>query len=89
MPKIDGHDVCRRIRSAPWGRNMTVVAQTGWGQEEDRRRTGEVGFDYHLVKPIDHTALSELLTKIGNERGPRSAGTIVDVSAMRLPGRPK
>lgn len=72
MPEVDGHEVCRRIRSAPWGRHMTLIAQTGWGQEQDRRRTGEVGFDYHLVKPIDHAALSELLTKIDNERGPRS-----------------
>ncbi len=78
MPTIDGHEVCRRIRSTPWGRNITVVAQTGWGQERDRQRTGEVGFDYHLVKPIDPTALSELLTKIGNGRGPRTPTTIAD-----------
>jgi signal transduction histidine kinase len=85
MPTIDGHEVCRRIRSTPWGRNMTVVAQTGWGQEQDRRRTSEVGFDYHLVKPIDHTALRELLQKIGNERGPRSAGAIADEHASCPP----
>ena len=61
MPKLDGYEVSRRIRAAPWGASMRLVAQTGWGQDEDRRRTAEAGFDHHLVKPIDPAALETLM----------------------------
>jgi PAS domain S-box-containing protein len=61
MPKLNGYEVCRRIRSQPWGRQMLLVAQTGWGQQEDRRRTHEAGFDAHLVKPIDPPSLERLM----------------------------
>ena len=61
MPKLDGFEVCRRIRAEPWGRTMRLVAQSGWGQEEDRRRTAAAGFDHHLVKPIDPLALDALV----------------------------
>jgi signal transduction histidine kinase len=62
MPRLNGYDAARRIRAAPWGRNMVLVAQTGWGQEEDRRRTRDAGFDGHLTKPVDHAKLAQLLT---------------------------
>jgi CheY-like chemotaxis protein len=61
MPKLNGYDACRLIRAQPWGRQVVLVAQTGWGQEEDRRRTEEAGFDGHLVKPVDPEALMRLL----------------------------
>jgi CheY-like chemotaxis protein len=61
MPKLNGYDACRRIREQPWGKGMLLIALTGWGQEEDLRRTEEAGFDSHLVKPVDPAALSELL----------------------------
>lgn len=61
MPGIDGYDVCRRIRAEPWGREATMVAVTGWGQEEDRRLTAASGFDAHLVKPVAPGTLVELL----------------------------
>ncbi len=61
LPQMNGHDVCREIRKAPWGQTMRVVALTGWGQEEDRRRSREAGFDAHLVKPVDFDALLKLL----------------------------
>ena len=64
MPKLDGYDVCRRIRQEPWGKNVVVIALTGWGQEEDRRRTREAGLDGHMVKPADHNALAELLSSL-------------------------
>ena len=64
MPKLDGFEVSRRIRAAPWSESMRLVAQSGWGQEEDRRRTAEAGFDHHLVKPIDPTALEALMQKL-------------------------
>ena len=53
MPGLNGYEVCRRIRMASWGTPMMLVAQTGWGQVEDRRRTRDAGFDHHVVKPID------------------------------------
>jgi signal transduction histidine kinase/CheY-like chemotaxis protein len=61
MPKLNGFDVCRRIRSEPWGKFMRIAALTGWGQEEDRRKSKEAGFDYHLVKPVEHAALLAIL----------------------------
>jgi CheY-like chemotaxis protein len=63
MPHLNGYDACRRIRQLPMGRNMLVVAMTGWGQEEDKRRSSEAGFDYHLVKPVDAITLEQLLEK--------------------------
>ncbi len=64
MPKLNGYEVCRRIREQPWGRGMTLVAQTGWGQESDRRHTREAGFDHHLVKPVDVAALEDILRAV-------------------------
>ena len=61
MPKVDGYEACRRIRGQPWGRRLMIIALTGWGQEEDRRRTRLAGFDAHLVKPVDPTALMRLV----------------------------
>ena len=61
MPKLDGFEVCRGIRTAPWGASVRLVAQSGWGQDEDRRRTAEAGFDHHIVKPIDPAALEALM----------------------------
>jgi signal transduction histidine kinase len=64
MPKIDGYEVARRVREQPWGNGTVLIALTGWGQEEDRRRSREVGFDSHLVKPLDLDALSALLARL-------------------------
>ena len=64
MPKMSGYDVCRRIREMPWGRQVTLIAQSGWGQDEDRRRTRDAGFDHHIVKPIDPAALDALLRSL-------------------------
>jgi len=61
MPKMNGYEVCRRIRATDWGRQIIVIAQTGWGQEEDKRRTREAGFDAHLVKPVDPMAVMKLV----------------------------
>jgi CheY-like chemotaxis protein/two-component sensor histidine kinase len=64
LPRLNGYDACRRIRSQPWGKDMMIVAATGWGQDEDRLRTAEAGFDHHLVKPIEPTVLQELLAEL-------------------------
>jgi PAS domain S-box-containing protein len=74
MPGMDGTEVARRIRQRPDGRGITLIALTGWGQEEDRRRTMAAGFDFHLIKPADVNALRALLTSI--EYGPEGRRTM-------------
>jgi CheY-like chemotaxis protein len=64
MPKVDGYEVARRIRAEPWGKAMTLVALTGWGHDEDRRRTRACGFDSHMVKPLDFEVLAALLARL-------------------------
>jgi CheY-like chemotaxis protein len=61
MPKLDGCEVARRIRAESWGRGAVLVALTGWGQEVDRRRSREAGFDMHLVKPVDPATICDML----------------------------
>ncbi|MDB5892153.1 MAG: multi-sensor hybrid histidine kinase [Polaromonas sp.] len=61
MPGMNGYEVARRIRRQPWGERMTLFALTGWGQEDDRRKSKEAGFDRHLVKPVDPAELEKLL----------------------------
>jgi signal transduction histidine kinase len=62
MPELNGYEVARRIRQEPWGNLITLVALTGWGQDEDRRKADEAGFDVHMVKPIEPAALDRLLS---------------------------
>ncbi|HEX6639336.1 MAG TPA: response regulator [Steroidobacteraceae bacterium] len=61
MPKLDGCEVARRIRAESWGRDAVLVALTGWGQDADRRRSREAGFDMHLVKPVDPATICDML----------------------------
>jgi len=61
MPRMDGYETCRRLREQPWGSRIRVVAVTGWGQEHDRRRSQEAGFDQHLVKPVAPTVIADIL----------------------------
>lgn len=63
LPKLTGYEVCRRIRERSGREGLIIIAQTGWGQAEDRERTAEAGFDHHLVKPIDTAALFQMLTR--------------------------
>jgi len=65
MPKLSGHEVCRRIREEPWGKDISIIAITGWGQETDRRLTAEAGFDHHLVKPVDVGELLAIVSAAG------------------------
>jgi len=61
LPKLNGYEVAGRIRQQPWGRDVILVALTGWGQDEDRRRSQEAGFNLHVVKPVELPALEQLL----------------------------
>jgi two-component system CheB/CheR fusion protein len=61
MPGMDGYEVCRRLRAEPWGASIHVIALTGWGADEDLRRTNAAGFNVHLVKPVDRETLSKAL----------------------------
>jgi signal transduction histidine kinase len=68
MPRMNGYDAARQIRAQAWGKGMVLIAHTGWGQEEDRCRTKEAGFDYHLVKPVAPDTLEELLAGLPTSR---------------------
>lgn len=70
MPKLNGYEVARHIRDQPWGRDMLLIAITGWGQEDDKQRAQEAGFDHHLTKPVD---LAELKRLLAESRGRRPA----------------
>ena len=69
MPKMNGYEVCRRIRQQAWGKNMVVYALTGWGQEEDQQRSLAAGFDAHLVKPVLADDLEALLSGLAGAKG--------------------
>jgi CheY-like chemotaxis protein len=61
MPGMDGYETCRRIRAQAAGRELVIVALTGWGQEQDKQRALAGGFDAHLTKPADPAALARIL----------------------------
>jgi CheY-like chemotaxis protein len=61
MPGMSGYEVARQIRAEAWGKHMMLIALTGWGQEEDKKKAFEAGFDHHLIKPIDPDALEALM----------------------------
>jgi CheY-like chemotaxis protein/two-component sensor histidine kinase len=63
MPDLDGYEVAHSLRRESWGESLQLIALTGWGQEEDRRRATQAGFDHHLVKPADSEQLLSLITR--------------------------
>jgi signal transduction histidine kinase len=63
LPKLNGYEAARRIREQPGGRDMTLIAVTGWGQDEDQRRSREAGFNLHITKPLDPAILERLLVR--------------------------
>ncbi len=69
LPGISGTEVARAIRTRPWGREVLLIALSGWGQDEDRRRSAEAGFNHHFVKPVDIDALTELLAPLNHPVG--------------------
>lgn len=71
LPGIDGYEVARRLRARPDQATLHLIAVTGWGQDEDRRKSAEAGFDGHLVKPADYAALAGMLADVRSARSPR------------------
>lgn len=63
MPKLNGYEACRRIRELSGGEQVVLIALTGWGQDEDKRRSKDSGFNHHLVKPVEPDVLQKLLTQ--------------------------
>jgi CheY-like chemotaxis protein len=61
LPRMNGYDACRTIRAQPWGKDMILIALTGWGQEEDKHESKKAGFDFHMVKPIKLADFERLL----------------------------
>lgn len=73
LPLVNGYEAAQRIREQQQERRPVLVALTGWGQDEDRRRSEEAGFDAHMVKPIDEASVEQLLARIGpGKSAPRS-----------------
>lgn len=64
LPGMDGYDTCRALRQTPNGSSLAIIALTGWGQDEDRRRSREAGFDSHLVKPVNYDDVAKLMDSI-------------------------
>jgi CheY-like chemotaxis protein len=65
LPGLDGYAVARRLRAEDWGQHVTLVAVTGYGREEDRRRAEAAGFDMHFVKPADPAAIVRMFRDLG------------------------
>jgi signal transduction histidine kinase len=86
MPMLDGYEVAKRIRAQPWGQRITLVALTGWGQDSDRRRSREAGFDSHLVKPLDLETLTDLLARLPSTSASASARRSLASGASPPPG---
>jgi CheY-like chemotaxis protein len=61
MPKLNGYETARLMRKKEWGQQAVLVALTGWGQDTDRARSSDAGFDAHLTKPVDFAAIQRLL----------------------------
>jgi CheY-like chemotaxis protein len=76
MPKVDGYEAARRMRAQPWGAELFLVALTGWGAEDDRRRTQDAGFDSHLVKPVDIDTLKRLIAECSTTLADAGTGTV-------------
>jgi CheY-like chemotaxis protein len=68
LPKLNGYEAARRIRQQEGGADIMLVALTGWGQAEDRRRSAEAGFDHHMTKPVEFNALQKLLAEAQPQR---------------------
>ncbi|MFZ2171435.1 MAG: ATP-binding protein, partial [Methylococcaceae bacterium] len=69
LPDLDGYEVAKRLRALPETRDVTLIALTGYGQAEDRKRSQSAGFNHHLLKPVDFAKLSDLLACSQSQKG--------------------
>jgi CheY-like chemotaxis protein len=86
LPKMNGYQAAWHIRQQQWGESMALIAQTGWGQEEDKRRALEAGFDHHLTKPVQAAALEKLLALIHPEQRHWNASSVSGAGEGGRPG---
>lgn len=77
LPKLNGYEVARKIREESWGKEIFLIAVTGWGQDIDRERSKAVGFDDHMVKPVETTSLIKVLAGLRKAEGRTSRDTPV------------
>jgi len=75
MPDVTGYEVARRIRDEAWGKDLLLVAVTGWGKKEDKALAAAAGFDHHMTKPVDPDEVEKLLQAFFN--APRTRGVSV------------
>ena len=68
MPGANGYEVARNLRAGAWGRNLTLIALSGWGQTQDQQQAQDAGFDHHLTKPVELDSLQRLLASIKSAR---------------------
>ncbi len=87
IPKLNGYEAAREIRRQPWGKNIFIVAVTGFGRNEDRERTRAAGFDAHLLKPMFHSELKALLDKRSGKRSPTYNASAEPVLKSTTPSR--
>jgi len=78
LPKLNGYDACRAIRAQSADKQPLIVALTGWGQEEDRRKSREAGFDAHLVKPVDYESLVKVLDELRSQSSEATSFVTLD-----------
>ncbi len=91
MPRLNGYEATRRIREQTWGRHVTIIALTGWGQEGDKVRSKEAGCNGHLVKPVSLTDLQSLFAELDGTTTANRKGGSGEVSrpvAAGASGRP-
>jgi CheY-like chemotaxis protein len=67
MPKLNAYEAARKIREQPWGKNIVLIAVTGWGGENESTRSREAGFNAHLLKPVDYSELARLIAAFSND----------------------
>jgi len=74
MPKLDGYETAKRIRQQAWGHGVLLIAVTGWGNETDKRKSAESGFNVHLVKPVDALSILNILDHMDQSSAGRQSG---------------
>ncbi|HYF12791.1 MAG TPA: PAS domain S-box protein [Candidatus Paceibacterota bacterium] len=72
MPTMDGYEAAREIRAQAWGRDITLIALTGWGQTADKEKAAEAGFNHHMTKPVNAVKLSQILSAVEQNQGVRA-----------------